>query len=103
MVALALLLGLCIGKPPEATRLATSPSFGLPRCASSYLPRKQQRVRVPSPAAAPASVARACQRGPEAILTSCRPPETGCAAGSPSRARIRPRAEWDAMPHPLRC
>lgn len=103
MAALLILLGLCIGKPPEATRLATSPAFGRPRDAFSYMPRKQQRVRVLSVRAGTTPAAHACPRGSKATIS---PRETGGLTRffrAPSPERVRPRPEKVSKPHPLRC
>src|SRR6516225_1953293 len=88
MAVLAVLLGLCLGKPPEATRLATSPSFGLTRGASSYLPRKQQRVRALVSRAFPTPSVRACSGKPEAKTTPRRTEEMSRLLLHPSRTRV---------------
>ena len=103
MAVLAVLLGLCLGKPPEATRLATSPSFGLTRGASSYMPRKQQRVRALVSRAFPAPSVRDRSRQPEANTAPHRTEELSRRLLHPSRTRVGARAETDAMPHRLRC
>jgi hypothetical protein len=103
LMALAVLLGFCIGKPPEATRLATSPSFGLPRSASSYLPRKQQRVRLAPAGTTTEATLRTHPRGPKAALLS-RLPDDASRPGMPlTPSPIRPRSGEGAMSHPLRC
>ena len=104
MAMLAVLLGLCLGKPPEATRLATSPAFGLPAGASSYLPRKQQRVRVLFVRALTRPTVRACSRGPAAM-----PRRRIGRRGStpvlrlpvPTRTRRELETEGDAAPAPV--
>ena len=103
MAVLAVLLGLCLGKPPEATRLATSPSFGLTRGASSYIPRKQQRVRALVSRAFPAPSIRACSRKPKAKTATRPTEELSRLLLHPSRTRVGARAEKAAMPHRLRC
>lgn len=104
MAALAVLIGLCISKPPEWTCLSTSPSISLPRCASSYLPRKQQRVRVPSLRIPSTQAARALPHGPDAtIIPSERPSLSWNSRLADEAARIRPVAGIRGMAHPLRC
>jgi hypothetical protein len=103
MAVLVVLLGFCLSKPPEATRLATSASFGLPRSASSYLPRKQQRVRVLSARPRPAAVAHVYPRSPEATTSPHRIRVVTRLLPSVDPSLIRARAQRDARPHPLRC
>jgi hypothetical protein len=103
MAVLAVLLGFCLSKPPEATRLATSASFGLPRGASSYLPRKQQRVRALSARPWPAASAQVYPRAPKATPSPHRLQVVTRPLSSADPAPIRARAQWDARPHPLRC
>ena len=103
MVVLTVLVGLCLSKPPEATRLATTASFGLPRCASSYLPRKQQRVRVFSTSLSPLTAVRACHRAPHAIALPHRSGDATWTSGLAAASPIRLTADRDSRPHPLRC
>jgi hypothetical protein len=104
MAALAVLIGLCVCKPPEWTRLSTAPSFSLTRCASSYLPRKQQRVRVPSFRILSAQAARAIPHDPDAtIIPSERPSLSWNSRLADEAVRIRPVAGIRGMAHPLRC
>lgn len=102
MALLAVALGLCLSKPPEATRLATSSSFGLPRSATSYLPRKQQRVRVLSSRGSTLP-AHAFPRGPKAIATPLRAGDPPRLFQPPPPSQVGVRAEKDARPHFLRC
>ena len=103
MAVLAVLLGLCLSKPPERTCLSTSPSFNLPRCATSYLPRKQQRVRVVSSRTLPAPTLRASSGGRDAMPTPTRPDKLAPTLRSHSEVAIRLRVEMVGTPHPLRC
>lgn len=103
MAVLAVFLGLCLCKPPEATRLATSPSFGLTRGATSYLPRKQQRVRVVSSRSRSVRDELANASGSKAALSPHQTVAPPRFFQPPDRGRIRARAEKEIRRHPLRC
>lgn len=103
LALLVFLLGSCLGKPPEATRLATSPSFSLPRGAASFLPRKQQRARLVSSRSVLATTVRACSRRREAATLPTEPIALPRRFRPIAQARLTPRAEMEGMTHPLRC
>jgi hypothetical protein len=103
MAALAVLLGLCLGKPPEATRLATSPSFGLPRGPLSYMPRKQQRVRVLWSRTLPVPSRRASAGGPHHSPLAIRSDQPTTPSRYPLDLTLRSRAQNVEASHPLRC
>ncbi len=103
MAALAVFLGLCLAKPPEGTRLATSPSFGLPRGPSSYLPRKQQRVRVLGSRALPVPTLRAGAGGRHPSPLAPRSEKSPTPSRSRPERTLRARVQNVETPHPLRC
>lgn len=103
-LAVIVLLGLCLGKPPGASPCVQSPSYDLPRDASSYVPRKQQRSRVTSPRSLPAPTAgRGYHRARAADLVP--PPRSAPEVRSLPLAAPPVQAGCSAreMMFPLRC
>jgi hypothetical protein len=97
-----IILGLCLGKIPERTPYVTSPAFNKLRGPSSYMPRKQQRVRVTHARALTTRRARTSPHGTGSVSAFV-PQDLFYIPDMPFRTDVLRGVQIPRVTHPLRC